>query len=201
MIPRRAPQLKATLKQNTVYLKGELAMADISAGEFRPFRALSIEARIRRIEDWLVSASVTGERDAGLASEAGTVVIGGASIPLPLPEEDIDFDSGDGHNHNGEESNFIEGTGFEVSFGSIPTRYATITITDSLVVPGLHIFVYQKADAPTGKSQDENEMDPIIARAVAETGQFTAYLTALEGPVVGSFKFGYHIARSDVTGA
>jgi hypothetical protein len=169
-------------------------MADFSVPEFRPFRSQNLEARLRHIEDQLSLMSMVGDRDSGLAGATGDVVVvtgAGGNIP----EEDVDFDASAGHDHDGEESALIAGVQVEIDFGSIPTRYKTATITDSLVAPGQYILMNQAADAASGRSQDENEMDPILARAVAGTGQFTAYLTALEGPVVGLYRFNYRLMQ------
>lgn len=176
-------------------------MADFSSGEFRPFPSWDLEARLRHIESFLVSLSVVGERDNDLAENAGGNGATGGGTSGAVPESDVEFDPGDGHTHDGDASSFIKGIEFETSFGATPTRYKTETITDDLVTDDLHILVWQKADAPTGKSSDENEMDPIVARAVAGSGAFTVYLTALEGPVVGNFKFAYLVTRPVAAGS
>ena len=141
--------------------------------------------------------SIVGERNEALTQGTG----GGTSpggVTFPVPESDVEFDSGDGHDHDGTESHLIAGTQVEIDFGSTPTRYKTAVVTDTVVVVGLQIIMVQAADAPTNKSQDENEMDPIICRAVAESGQFTAYLSALEGPVVGAYRFNYRILQTHI---
>jgi hypothetical protein len=80
-----------------------------------------------------------------------------------------------------------------VDFGVTPTRSATFTVVDSSVSAASQIMAVQSADAPTGKSQDENEMDDLIFRCVAGAGQFTVYADALEGPVVGNYKMTYTV--------
>lgn len=79
----------------------------------------------------------------------------------------------------------------EVDFGTAPTRSKSFTITDGSITAAQQIQVNQSLAAATGRSQDENEMDTLLPRAVAGTGQFTMFVTALEGPVVGKFKFNY----------
>lgn len=169
-------------------------MSDLSAPEFHPFRSPNLEARIRHIEDQLVALSVSGPRDENLSE-------GVQATPVPpllstIPEENVEFDPADGHDHDGVNSALISGVQFETDFGAIPTRYKTVTVVDAVIEAGHLIIMAQSADAPTGKSQDENEMDPFICRAVAEAGQLVAYLTALEGPVTGVFRFNYRVMQS-----
>lgn len=173
-------------------------MADFSAIEYRPYRSQDLEPRIRAIENFLVQVSVVGERNTALAEGTGSATVPGA-VTIPLPEESVEFDPSVGHDHNGDTSALISGIQVELDFGSTPTRYLTATITDSIVESGLQIIMVQAADAATSRSQDENEMDPIICRAVAGTGSFTAYLTSLEGPVVGLYKFNYRLTRTTPT--
>lgn len=170
-------------------------MSDVSGGEFRPFRSIDLESRIRHIENHLVAMSAVGERDIQLAAGQGAVIGSDAGVSGNIPEEDVDFDSSAGHTHDGDLSSFIKGTQTELNFGTTPTSCGTFTITDSLVTSGLYIFMVQSADAPTGRSQDENEMDPFQIRCVAGSGQFTAYINSLRGPVVGLYKFNYVVTK------
>ena len=77
-------------------------MPDNSAGEFRPFRSPNLEARLRSIEDHLVSLSVVGERDEVLSgSVGGNVVIVSGTDGENIPEDQVDFDDSEGHAHDG----------------------------------------------------------------------------------------------------
>lgn len=82
-------------------------------------------------------------------------------------------------------------TQVELDFGSAGYRSQSFTVIDSNVTGSSKIMMTQSAEAPTGKSQDENEMDMLICRAVSSSGQFTAYIDAMQGPVTGKFKFNY----------
>ena len=66
----------------------------------------------------------------------------------------------------------------EIDFGLSAVRDKTFTITDADVTPDSLIMANHSAKASTGKSQDENEMDSLILKAVSGTGQFTLYATA-----------------------
>jgi hypothetical protein len=79
----------------------------------------------------------------------------------------------------------------EVDFGSTPTLTGVFTVVDATIAATMVMQVSQSGVAPTGKSQDENELDPILFRAVAGSGSFTLYGTALNGPVVGKYKVNY----------
>lgn len=79
----------------------------------------------------------------------------------------------------------------EIDFGTIPTFSLVATIADVNVVRGQKVSVYQSADAATGRTSDENEMDPLLLRGFANDGNLTVYATALNGPVVGKFLVNY----------
>jgi hypothetical protein len=81
----------------------------------------------------------------------------------------------------------------EVDFGTSPTNYMTFTIYDTDVSPNSLLFPTQAGNAPTGKSADENEMDPMIFSATPNAGQFTLIASTKDGPVVGNFKVNYGI--------
>ena len=75
----------------------------------------------------------------------------------------------------------------EIDFGLSAVRDKTFTITDADVTPDSLIMANHSAKASTGKSQDENEMDSLILKAVSGTGQFTLYATANPTLVAGTF--------------
>jgi hypothetical protein len=81
----------------------------------------------------------------------------------------------------------------EVNFGSVPTRSETFIITDSSVTSSSKIVIVQSGTAPTGKSSDENELDPILFSAIPESGQFILIGSSKDGPVVGNFKVNYMV--------
>jgi type III secretory pathway component EscV len=82
-------------------------------------------------------------------------------------------------------------TQIEVDFGTTPTAYQTFTVLDNSVSPTSNLIVTQSGNAPTGRSADENQMDPIIFSATSGTGGFTLIASALNGPVVGKYKVNY----------
>ena len=81
----------------------------------------------------------------------------------------------------------------EVDFGATSVKSKTFTVTDAGVSPGMKIVVTQSGNAPTGRSADENEMDVLIGRAFAGTGQFKLFVDCLTGMVSGKYKFNYMI--------
>jgi len=81
----------------------------------------------------------------------------------------------------------------EIDFGIRPTNYKTFTIVDVDVGPGSKLFPTQAGNAPTGRHEDENEMDPIIFNAAPKTGSFILRATTIDGPVVGKYKVNYGI--------
>lgn len=94
------------------YCEDEYIMSDISAGEFRPFRSRDLEARLRHIEQHLVSSSIVGERDQALVNASGgtVVVVPGAGSGV-IPEDQVDFDPSAGHDHDGVDSSTVPMTG------------------------------------------------------------------------------------------
>lgn len=79
----------------------------------------------------------------------------------------------------------------EFDCGTIPVWDGSATITDATVSSTNLILVGQSGAAPTGKDQDENEMDGLECRAVSGSGSFTLYFTANPGPIVGKYKINY----------
>ena len=85
-------------------------------------------------------------------------------------------------------------TQIELDFGTTVNQTAkTFTIADAKVSATSLIVMVQALDAPTGKDQDENEMDAFNIRCVAAAGSFDAYVESLCGAVRDNFKFNYII--------
>lgn len=81
----------------------------------------------------------------------------------------------------------------EIDFGTFITNYKTFIISDSDVSLSSLLFPTQAGNSPTGRSSDENEMDPIIFSATPGNGQFTLIASSKDGPVVGKYKINYGI--------
>lgn len=79
----------------------------------------------------------------------------------------------------------------EIDFGSTPLYSKTFIVTDANITTSHQIIATHSAAAATGRSQDENELEALICRCVAGSGQFTMYVDALPGPVVGKYKINY----------
>jgi hypothetical protein len=79
----------------------------------------------------------------------------------------------------------------ELDFGATGKHSLVATVTDAAIAAGEQIVISQSAAAATGKSQDENEMDPVLVRAVAGAGEMTVYADALHGPITGKVKVNY----------
>lgn len=84
--------------------------------------------------------------------------------------------------------------GVELDFGTTPTIRKYFTVENPEVTHTSMILMQQSFAAPTGKAQDENEMDSFIIKAIAGIGAFTVYAESLHGPVVGPFKFNYQFS-------
>lgn len=81
----------------------------------------------------------------------------------------------------------------EVDFGSMPVAEKTFTVSDADVATSSQIIAMIAYEAPTGKDLDEVEMDPFNVRAAPGSGEFTLWLQALHGLVIGKFKVNYLI--------
>lgn len=81
----------------------------------------------------------------------------------------------------------------EIDFTTTASRSSKFQIIDSSVSPSSNIIANQAMTAPSGKSQDENEMDYLICRCVSTTGSFTLFINSTEGPVRDKFKINYVI--------
>lgn len=82
----------------------------------------------------------------------------------------------------------------EIDFGN--TIYQTqriFNIQDSDVPIGSKIIACLSYDAPTGKSQDELEMDEILLKCSSYSGGFNMIATSLYGSVAGKFYVNYTI--------
>lgn len=81
----------------------------------------------------------------------------------------------------------------EVDFGTRPTKSKTFIVIDPTVLITSHLIIVQSGEAATGRSADENEMDPIIFSGNPGAGQFILNANTLNGPVVGKFKVNYKV--------
>ena len=80
----------------------------------------------------------------------------------------------------------------ELDFGTaLRQKTKSFIVTDTGVSLTSQILMLQAMDAPTNKSQDENEMDTFNCRCVPGVGQFSAYVESLWGSVTGKFRFNY----------
>jgi hypothetical protein len=79
----------------------------------------------------------------------------------------------------------------ELDFGATPVYEAEFTITDADVGLTSQIIMQVAYEAPTGRDLDEVEMEPFSCRCKAGSGNFTAHVIALEGPVDGPYKFNH----------
>jgi hypothetical protein len=79
----------------------------------------------------------------------------------------------------------------EVDFGSIPRQTKTFIITDGTVFLSSKIIATQSGAAATGRTSDENEMDPLICSAIAGSGSFVLIVSGALGSVTGKYKINY----------
>jgi hypothetical protein len=85
----------------------------------------------------------------------------------------------------------------EIDFGTLLTNYKTFIILDPEVTVNSRLFITQAGNAPTNRSWDENEMDPIIFSANPQNGQFILIASSKDGPVVGKYKVNYGIGLEE----
>jgi hypothetical protein len=145
------------------------------------------------------------------ASTANTVTIqqynGTSTVRLwkgnLLASEKIDWVDGRGfvkYNASGQEqvasSTVSAVTETEIDFGSTPVSEASFTITDSAITSSaMRVMATVSYSAPTGKDQDELEMDDLQLRAVAGSGNFVLYVRAADGSYLADkFKINYSYA-------
>ena len=81
----------------------------------------------------------------------------------------------------------------EIDFGTTPVAEASFTISDSAVTTASRLVGSVSYDAPTGKDQDEIEMDQIELNFTPGDKQFTLYARGLTGYVADKFKVNYLI--------
>lgn len=82
----------------------------------------------------------------------------------------------------------------EIDFGAIPVAQADFVIPDAGVSVSTVILGSVAYESPTGKDLDELEMDDLILRFGAESGQFTINATGSSGYVEGKFKLNVNLA-------
>lgn len=69
----------------------------------------------------------------------------------------------------------------EIDFGTVPISEKSFVIPNAAITPSMKIITSVSYAAPTGKDQDELEMDDLQLRALAGTGNFTLYVRAADG--------------------
>lgn len=83
----------------------------------------------------------------------------------------------------------------EVDFGVTPVSEANFTITDAGIDATKIVVAVVSYAAPTGKDQDELEMDDFVLRAVAGAGNFALYMRSVDGSYLADkFKINYTYA-------
>lgn len=82
----------------------------------------------------------------------------------------------------------------EIDFGATPIDGTSFTITDPSVNPNSLILTVVSYDAPTGKDQDELEMDNLELRVSSGSGQFTLFAQSSDGSYLADkFKINYMV--------
>lgn len=83
----------------------------------------------------------------------------------------------------------------EIDFGATPLSEQSFTITVAGMTTANKVMCSVSYATPTGKDQDELEMDDLQLRAVAGTGNFTLYVRAADGSYLADkFKINYSYA-------
>lgn len=82
----------------------------------------------------------------------------------------------------------------EIDFGAIPVPQADFVIADGGVNPASVISGSVAYEAPTGKDLDELEMDDLILRFGAASGEFTINASGSTGYIAGNFKISVQLA-------
>lgn len=86
----------------------------------------------------------------------------------------------------------VTGGQTEIDFGTTPVSESSFTITDASVTATSKIICTVSYEAPTGKDQDELEMDDLQLRVAPASGQFTLYAKTADGSYVADkFKINY----------
>lgn len=81
----------------------------------------------------------------------------------------------------------------EIDFGTTPVSEASFLVTDADVTAGSQLTGSVAYEAPTGKDLDELEMDALDLKFAPGSGNFTVYVTGLNGYVADKFKLNYLI--------
>jgi hypothetical protein len=111
---------------------------------------------------------------------------GGASAPLDLTVAQVNTMLGT--------TPFVI-TETEIDFGATPVSEASFTIANAAITSAMKILTSVSYAAPTGKDQDELEMDDLELRAVAGVGNFVLYVRAADGSYLADkFKINYSYA-------
>jgi len=119
-------------------------------------------------------------------------LIEGANVTLTIADDAIDEEvdvtvaaAGAGGSANIKQVELDFGTAHNIKEGAF-------TVVDADVLAGSQINMVMAYDAPTGKVQDETEMDDFVCRCAPDgIGQFKTYISSLYGSVTGLFKFNY----------
>lgn len=84
----------------------------------------------------------------------------------------------------------------EIDFGDTPVAQADFVVVDGGVTVNSVISGSVAYEAPTGKDLDELEMDDLILRFGAGSGQFTINASGDDGYVAGTFKLNITFSAS-----
>lgn len=83
----------------------------------------------------------------------------------------------------------------EIDFGTTPVSNGTFDVANASMTALHKVIASVSYAAPTGKDQDELEMDDLQLRCVASGGGFTAFIQAADGSYLeGKFKINYTYA-------
>lgn len=81
----------------------------------------------------------------------------------------------------------------EIDFGTTPVSEASFIITDADVSAGSQLIGNVAYEAPTEKDLDELDMDRLDLKFAPGSGQFTLYVSGLDGYLHDKFKINYLI--------
>lgn len=140
------------------------------------------ERRVLYLSDW-VGGTGTKPTTIGYVSSTGIVATVAGGV-------DIRGAQGAAGTGGGGSADAKEAT---VDFGTVPTSARSFVVTDAAISTSSQLIVTQSGRGATGRSDDENEMDPLLLRAVPGAGQMTVYASALDGPVTGAYLLNYMV--------